>query len=58
MSDDKRVYAKDGWSVVKKGYTVAPQSKEQAGHVGPTGNLGAAPSTGTAVSKPQSNKKD
>lgn len=57
MSDDNKVFAKDGWTVAEKGYTVAP-GKVQGGYVGPTGNLGTPPTTGTAVSKPAPSKKD
>ena len=57
MSDGKKTIAQDGWSMAKKGYTPAPGSI-QGGYVGPTGNLGTPPTTGTAVSKPAPSKKD
>jgi len=57
MSDDKKIIAKDGWTVAEKGYTVAPTTLTN-GYTGPTGTLGKPPTTGTAVSKPALSKKD
>lgn len=57
MSDDKKTFANDGWTPLEKGYTVAP-NKLSNGYTGPTGNLGTPPTSGTAVAKPATPKKD
>lgn len=56
MSDEKKTFAQDGWTLGKKGYTVAP-GEVGAGYTGPSGTLGTPPTTGTAVSKPAPEKK-
>lgn len=57
MTDDKKVFLKDCWTVAQKGYTVA-SSRIQNGYTGPTGNPGSPPTTGSAVSKPEPKKGD
>lgn len=56
MSNERKTLAQDGFTVLKKGHTVAP-GQVQNGYTGPTGTLGIPPTSGSAVAKPSPEKK-